>query len=96
MKFPIDDTLKQLLQNKLEALEKYLNADVFVYFGSLGPISANMFAKVIEDLKADAVKRQKLYIILTTTGGSAEIVERYVNILRHHYVEVNLYITIRA
>lgn len=89
MKFPIDDTLKQLLQTKLEALESYLDADVLVYYGSLGPISANMFAKVIEDLKADVVKRQKLYIILTTTGGSAEIVERYVNILRHHYQEVN-------
>ena len=89
MKFPIDDTLKQLLQTKLEALEKHLDADVLVYYGSLGPISANMFAKVIEDLKADVVKRQKLYIILTTTGGSAEIVERYVNILRHHYDEVN-------
>lgn len=89
MKFPIDDTLKQLLQTKLEALERHLNADLLVYYGSLGPISANMFAKVIEDLKADVVKRQKLYIILTTTGGSAEIVERYVNILRHHYDEVN-------
>lgn len=89
MKFPIDETLKQLLQTKLEAIEKHLNADVLVYYGSLGPISANMFAKVIEDLKADVVKRQKLYIILTTTGGSAEIVERYVNILRHHYDVVN-------
>lgn len=89
MKFPIDDTLKQLLQTKLEALEKHLDADVLVYYGSLGPVSANMFAKVIEDLKADAVKRQKMYIILTTTGGSAEIVERYVNILRHHYQEIN-------
>lgn len=89
MKFPIDDTLKQLLQTKLEAQEKHLDADVLVYYGSLGPVSANMFAKVIEDLKADAVKRQKMYIILTTTGGSAEIVERYVNILRHHYQEIN-------
>lgn len=89
MKFTIDDMLKQLLQTKLEALEGFLDADVLVYFGSLGPISANMFAKFIEDLKADTLKRQKLYIILTTTGGSAEIVERYVNILRYHYQEIN-------
>lgn len=89
MKSPIDDTLRLLLQAKLEALEQYLNADVFVYYGSLAPVSANMFAKLVEDLKADAVKRDKLYVILTTLGGSAEIVERYVNILRHHYSEVN-------
>lgn len=89
MKSPIDDTLRLMLQAKLEALEQYLNADVFVYYGSLAPVSANMFAKLVEDLNADAVKRDKLYVILTTLGGSAEIVERYVNILRHHYSEVN-------
>ena len=89
MKSPIDDTLRQMLQAKLEALEQYLHADVFVYYGSLAPVSANMFAKLVEDLKADAVKNDKLYVILTTLGGSAEIVERYVNILRYHYSEIN-------
>lgn len=89
MKSPIDDTLKQLLQTKLEVLEKHLDADILVYFGSLAPVSANLFAKVIEDLKADTVKHDKLYVILTTLGGSAEVVERYVNILRYHYTEVN-------
>lgn len=78
MKSPIDDTLKQLLQTKLEVLEKHLDADILVYFGSLAPVSANLFAKVIEDLKADTVKHDKLYVILTTLGGSAEVVERYV------------------
>ena len=89
MKSPIDDTLKQLLQTKLIALEQFLDADVLVYYGNLAPVSANLFAKLIEDLKADATKRDKLYIILTTLDGSAEIVERYVNILRYHYKEVN-------
>ena len=89
MKSPIDDTLKQLLQTKWIALEQFLDADVLVYYGNLAPVSANLFAKLIEDLKADATKRDKLYIILTTLGGSAEIVERYVNILRYHYKEVN-------
>ena len=89
MKSPIDDTLKQLLQTKLIALEQFLDADVLVYYGNLAPVSANLFAKLIEDLKADATKKDKLYIILTTLGGSAEIVERYVNILRYHYKEVN-------
>ena len=30
-----------------------------------------------------------MYIILTTTGGSAIAVERYVNIIRYHYKEVH-------
>ena len=78
-----------MLQTKLIALEQFLDADVLVYYGNLAPVSANLFAKLIEDLKADTTKRDKLYIILTTLGGSAEIVERYVNILLYHYEEVN-------
>lgn len=53
MKSPIDETLKQLLQTKLIALEQFLDADVLVYYGNLAPVSANLFAKLIEDLKAD-------------------------------------------
>ena len=89
MNSPIEDSLKQLLNSKLGALERYLNADVLVYFGDLGPLPPNMFTKLIEELKNDAVKHDKLYVILTTRGGSAETVERYVNILRYHYAEIN-------
>ena len=89
MNSPIEDSLKQLLNSKLGALEGYLNADVLVYFGDLGPLPPNMFTKLIEELKNDKVKHDKLYVILTTRGGSAETVERYVNILRYHYAEIN-------
>jgi len=88
MNSPIEDSLKQLLNGKLNALEAYLNADVLVYFGDLGPLPPNIFTKIIEELKNDVVKHDKLYIILTTGGGSAETVERYVNILRYHYKEI--------
>lgn len=88
MKSVVEETLKDVLNKKLAALEQYLDADVLNYYGSLGPVSANNFLTVIEDLKKDVVKHSKLYLILTTTGGSAEMVERYVNILRHHYEEI--------
>ena len=89
MKSPIEDTLKQLLNGKLKALEQYLDADVLVYTGDLGPLPAHIFTKIVEELKNDATKHDRLYVILTTRGGSAEMVERYVNILRHHYQEIN-------
>lgn len=89
MKSPIEDTLKQLLHSKLKALEQYLDSDVLVYTGDLGPLPAHIFTKIVEELKNDADKHDKLYLILTTRGGSAEIVERYVNILRYHYKEIN-------
>lgn len=88
MKSVVEETLKDVLNKKLAALERHLDADVLNYYGSLGPVSANNFLTVIEDLKKDAVQHAKLYLILTTTGGSAEMVERYVNILRHHYEEI--------
>lgn len=89
MNSPIEDTLKQLLTGKLQAIEAHLNADVLVYYGDLGPLPANVFLNLVEDLQKDANKHEKLYVVLTTNGGSAEMVERYVNILRHHYSEIN-------
>lgn len=89
MKSPIEDTLKQLLNGKLKDLEQYLDADVLVYTGDLGPLPAHIFTKIVEELKNDVVKHERLYVVLTTRGGSAEMVERYVNILRYHYSEIS-------
>lgn len=89
MNSPIEDSLKQLLNSKLNALEAYLAADVLVYAGDLGPLPPNIFTKIIEELKNDSIKHDKLYVILTTRGGSVETVERYVNILRYHYSEIS-------
>ena len=89
MKSPIEDSLKQLLNDKLSALENHLKADVIIYTGDLGPLPTNVFVKIIEELKNDSVKHDKLFVVLTTRGGSAETVERYVNVLRYHYDEIN-------
>lgn len=89
MNSTIEDSLRLLLNNKLNSLEQYLNADVFVYYGELGPLAPHIFVKLIEELKKDAMTHDKLFVVLTTPGGSAETVERYVNVLRHHYQEVN-------
>ena len=89
MNSPIEDTLKKLLTDKLLAIEAHLNADVLVYNGNIGPLPANVFLNLVEDLQKDPMKHDTLFVILTTNGGSAEMVERYVNILRHHYREIN-------
>ena len=89
MNSPIEDTLKKLLTDKLLAIEAHLNADVLVYNGNIGPLPANVFLNLVEDLQKDSMKHDTLFVILTTNGGSAEMVERYVNILRHHYLEIN-------
>lgn len=89
MESQLENNLRLLLNSKLEILEKYLDADVLVYYGPIGNLNENVFLKLVEELAQSVNHHNTLYILLTTTGGSAITVERYVNIIRHHYSEVN-------
>jgi len=89
VELPVDQTIKSLLDNKLNELEKHLNADVLWFYGPIQDGSEQLFLELVEQLAGDDNKKGILYIILTTPGGSAIAVERYVNIIRHHYQEVN-------
>lgn len=88
MKPALDEQIHNLLQEKLKALEEHFEADILTYFGPFED-NESSFLKLIEELAEDPNKKDKIYIILTTGGGSATVVERLVNILRHHYKEVN-------
>ncbi|WP_281336845.1 SDH family Clp fold serine proteinase [Flavobacterium eburneipallidum] len=92
MKPAVDGTIHKLLNEKLIELEKKFDADFFVYYGPILDGNENSILRIIEDLANDADKKEKIYVLLTTGGGSAVAVERYVNILRHHYNEVNFII----
>jgi membrane-bound ClpP family serine protease len=89
MVYPVDATIKSLLGSHLSDIEKYLNADVLLFYGPILEGSESFILEIIEQLAHDTQKRDILYIILTTPGGSAIAVERYVNIIRQHYGEVN-------
>lgn len=88
MKPSVDNIVSSLLNQKLIELETHFNADFLVYYGPFEG-GENHFLSVVEDLAKDANKKDKLFIILTTGGGSAIVVERFVNIIRKHYSEVN-------
>jgi hypothetical protein len=83
---PVTNTIKENLKEKLEELSNVLEGDVFTYYGIIVDGYENQILKLIEDITD---KNDKIFVILTTGGGSAIAVERYVNILRHHYNEVN-------
>jgi membrane-bound ClpP family serine protease len=89
MSNPVDETVKNLLNSHLAQLEKYLNADVMLFYGPIQEGSESFILDIIEQLAQDRNKKDTLYIILTTPGGSGIAVERYVNIIRQHYNEVN-------
>lgn len=88
MKPALDDKIHRLLNERLKALENHFEADILTYFGPFEG-GENFFLKVVEELATDENKKEKIFIVLTTGGGSANVVERFVNILRNHYEEVN-------
>jgi Serine dehydrogenase proteinase len=89
MRTNVSATIKDLLNAKLIKLEDRLNSDIFCYYGTIVDGLENEIIALIEDLGYDPLKKEKLTIILTTPGGSAFAVERYVNIIRHHYHTVD-------
>ena len=85
MKPNVHSTIKALLNEKLAKLETHFNADIFCYYGALVDGLENQILNIIEELATDANKKNRLVVVLTTSGGSAVAVERYVNIFRQHY-----------
>lgn len=83
-----DSQIKEVARTKILALEEALSADVILYFGPISPVIETRFRDFIEDLKEDSPGRDRLAIVLSTPGGSAETVEKMVEIVRHHYSEV--------
>ena len=70
-------------------LETKLDADVFTYYGEIVNGVERHVKDIIEALSKDPKKHDKVYVILTTPGGSLPPVQRMVDILRHFYSEVN-------
>lgn len=83
-----DATIKSLLNDKLKKLEKHFDADVIFFYGEIHAGLVRPFRDLIEDLKKDGKKKDKLVIVLNTGGGSAETVEKLVDIIRFHYQDV--------
>lgn len=88
----VDKALKTLLDNSLSELEKELNCDVLQYYGPIKGGNENVILDIIETLANDSNKKDTLAVVLTTNGGSAMVVERYVNIIRKHYQNVRFII----
>ncbi len=89
MKPIFDKTVHDILNERLEKLETYFNADVIFFYGPIGDYIEKPFRDFIENLKEDvSAPQHRLCIFLNTPGGSAETVEKLVEIIRHHYNEV--------
>lgn len=83
-----DKTISDLLKERLRRIENHFGADAVFYFGEIHPSYEKYFRDFIEELKISRSQKDRLVIVLNTSGGSAETVEKMVEIIRHHYNEV--------
>ena len=87
-----EDTVKDVLTKRLICLEKHFDADVIFFYGQIQPGMEKFFRNFTEELKEEKRKenesKDRLVIFLNTPGGSAETVEKLVEIIRFHYNEV--------
>ncbi|SEO44067.1 Serine dehydrogenase proteinase [Duganella sp. CF517] len=84
-----DTTIRNQLQDYSSALENLLGGDVMFYCGQIHPNYLIPFRHFIEAIVAQAGKKDTLNIFVRTGGGSAEMVEKMVEIVRHHYSSVH-------
>ncbi len=89
MKPIFDTTIHTILNERLNNLENHFNSDVVFYYAPISSGLVKPFRDIIENLKEDETDHNTLTIMLNTPGGSVEVVEQLVNIVRHHYKEVN-------
>ena len=89
----MENKLEQLnrgtVTDQLKKLEKKLEGDVFTYYGEIVNGVEKIVKDLVEALSKDAEKHDKIFIFLTTPGGSLSPVQRMVDIFRHFYKEVN-------
>lgn len=84
----LDSQVRDTLKHRVMAIEDALSGDVIHYYGPIFPSVQKPFRDFIEKLKADGTSRDRLIVFLSTPGGSAETVEKLVEIIRFHYKEV--------
>lgn len=82
---PLDDYIRDQLNQHAENIEKIIDADVM---SIISPIFPGLDVRVRDVVEKFSSHRKTICIILDTSGGIVEIVERMVEAIRHHYQEV--------
>lgn len=83
-----DNQVRDTLKERVRVIEEAMDGDAVYYYGPIFPSVQKRFRDFIEQLKSDDPQRTRLIVFLNTPGGSAETVEKLVEIIRFHYAEV--------
>ena len=82
---PLDDLVRSNLETRIVSLEEKIGADVITVYS---PLTSGVDSRFMKALEANTDKRSNVAVILDTFGGIAEVVERMVTVVRHHYQDV--------
>lgn len=89
----VDDAARHWADQRLSEIEDHVDADAIAI---LSPIAWGLEHRVRMAVEPRVNKRSTLLVLLDTTGGVVEVVERIVRVLRTHYREVRFLIPDRA
>jgi hypothetical protein len=92
----LDTAIFEAVNLSGKAIEKRLDCDLLYFYGEIRHGVVNHFRLRIEQLAAHKAKKETLAICLTTPGGEAEVVEKMVDIVRHHYKQVYFIVPMMA
>ena len=84
----LDREILKILGQQAKAVEDIFDADSLLYYGILNPVCMDLFEHIFDGLAGSPNGNKKLVILLDTSGGSVEFVERLVDIVRARYDEV--------
>lgn len=91
----LDSTILKVLDSHIEEIEKAfkevekIEADIMSYTGNIDDSFNTKFREFVELVKLqNSIPKDNLIIILGTPGGSANAVEKMVEIIRYHYKEI--------
>ncbi len=84
----LDKLVYKRLESLVKQLEEHLKADCFLYFGEINPMYKDHFMQEFESLSSCEGRRDNLVFLLQTPGGVAEMAEKMVEIMRHHYTDI--------
>ncbi len=90
---PLDTYIQRQLLQHLDSIEETLAADLMAIISQIVP-GLEHRVRYAAELKTN--RRPALAVILDTTGGVVEVVERIVGVFRHHYAEVTFIVPDRA
>ena len=81
-----DRSIFDLVNDRAQALEDQLSADVLFYSGGINPSYFRNFRDYVEEMESRSKREDNaVAVFIRTGGGSAETAERMVAVLRKHY-----------